>query len=61
MESDFESDELTPTYSPYEETPEHDDDDLPPEEVTPETGDNYVNMEISFPKGGAMVRGRVIS
>lgn len=60
-ESDFESDELTPTYPPYEEASRHDDDDLPPEEVTPETGDNYINTEISFPKGGSMVRGRVIS
>ncbi len=38
-----------------------DDDNLPPEEITPETGDNYVNAKISFPKGGAMVWGCVIS
>ncbi len=55
-------DELTPTYPHFEAIePVRGDGDLPPEEITPETGDNYINAEITFPKGGAMVRGRIIS
>jgi hypothetical protein len=51
---------LTPDYDFYD-----DDHDLGPDhndlEVTPEMGDNYLNAEISVPRGGALVKGRVIS
>ena len=30
------------------------------EEVTSETGDNYIDMEVSLPKGGMMHAGKII-
>jgi hypothetical protein len=51
---------LTPDYDFYD-----DDHDLDPDhgdlEVTPEMGDNYLNAEISVPRGGTLVKGRVPS
>ena len=42
-----------------------DDHDLDPDhgdlEVTPEIGDNYLSAEISIPRGGNLVKGRVKS
>jgi hypothetical protein len=60
---DFETYELTPEWEYYD-----DDDDLdkikpPPEELepTPETGDNYVGVDILLPQGDSLARGRVVS
>ena len=62
LESDFEPEDLTPELPPYDDHGKPDgDDDEPAEEVTPETGDNYVNTEISISKGGSLARGRVTS
>jgi len=36
--------------------PDHDHADLP---VTPEVGNNYIGVDLLFPKGGTMTRGRV--
>jgi len=61
VETDFDAEDLTPELPHYEPHDRgDDDDDLPPEEVTPEIGDAYLNAEISIPKGGSMARGRVI-
>jgi len=52
--------DLTPEYLTYEN--DHDlDPDLGILEVTPEIGDNYISAEISIPRGGSMVKGRVKS
>ena len=59
-ESDFPAEDLTPEFLTYD-----DDHDLDPDhgdlEVTPEIGDNYLSAEISIPRGGNMVIGRVKS
>ncbi len=59
-EQDFPAGDLTPDYDFYDE-----DHDLDPDhgnlEVTPEMGDNYLNAEISIPRGGTLVKGRVTS
>ncbi len=59
-EQDFLAEDLTPDYDFYD-----DDHDLDPDhgdlEVTPEMGDNYLNAEISVPRGGTLVKGRVTS
>jgi hypothetical protein len=60
MEQDFPAEDLTPDYDFYD-----DDHDLDPDhgdlEVTPEVGDNYLNAEISVPRGGTLVKGRITS
>ena len=62
QEDDFPDDNLTPEYEPYGDAggadidPEFDEQDL---EVTPEAHDNYVGVNLLFPKGGTMSRGRV--
>ncbi len=57
---DFPAEDLTPDYVFYD-----DDHDLDPDhsdlEVTPEMGDNYLNAEISVPRGGTLMKGRVTS
>jgi hypothetical protein len=59
-DTDFPAADLTPEYLTYE-----DDHDLNPDhgdlEVMPEIGDNYLSAEISIPRGGSMVKGRVKS
>ena len=61
-EDDFPDDDLTPEYEPYGDDggadidPEIDEQDL---EVTPEAHDNYIGVDLLFPKGGTMSRGRV--
>jgi hypothetical protein len=59
-EEDYLAEDLTPDYDFYD-----DDHDLDPDhgnlEVTPEMGDNYLNVEISVPHGGTLVKGRVTS
>jgi hypothetical protein len=58
--ADFPAADLTPEYLTYE-----DDHDLNPDhgdlKVMPEIGDNYLSAEISIPRGGSMVKGRVKS
>lgn len=62
QESDFPAIDLTPEYDPFGEIgdadsdPDHDQEDLP---VTPEVGDNYIGVDLLFPKGGTLTRGRV--
>ncbi len=59
-EQDFPAEDLTPDYDFYD-----DNHDLDPDhgnlEVTPEMGDNYLNTEISVPRGGTLAKGRVTS
>jgi hypothetical protein len=53
---------LTPEYDPFGETGTADLDLGPDQEdlkVTPEAHDNYVGVDLLFPKGGTMSRGRV--
>jgi hypothetical protein len=35
------------------------EDNMEPDKVTPKTGDNYINAEISLPRGGTLARGQV--
>ena len=57
---DFPAEDLTPDFDFYV-----DDHDLDPDhgdhEVTPEMGGNYLNAEISVPRGGTLMKGRVTS
>jgi hypothetical protein len=59
-EQDFPVEDLTPDYDFY-----GNDHDLDPDhgnlEVTTEMGDNYLSAEISVPRGGTLVKGRVTS
>ena len=59
-DTDFPAADLTPEYLTYD-----DDHDLDPDhgdlEVTPEIGDIYLSAEISIPRGGSIVKGRVKS
>jgi hypothetical protein len=59
-DQDFLAEDLTPEYNFYD-----DDHDLDPDhsdlEVTPEMGDSYLNTEISVPRGGTLMKGRVTS
>ncbi len=59
-DQDFPADDLTPDFDHYDNDHNLDPDhsDL---EVTPEMGDNYLNAEISVPRGGALSKGRVTS
>jgi hypothetical protein len=52
------AEDLTPDFDFYDDDHDHDPDhgDL---EVTPEMGDNYLNVEISVPQGGTLMKGRV--
>ena len=68
--ADFPTDDLTPEWAHYDTDLFHDQKDDPIEgtpdndhvlEPTPEVADNYLSMEILFPRGDAMARGRVIS
>jgi hypothetical protein len=59
-DQDFPEEDLTPDYNFYD-----DDHDLDPDhddlEMTPEMGDTYLNTEISVPRGGTLMKGRVTS
>ena len=60
IEADFDPEDLTPEFLPYDLDFDFGVNDGEASiEVTPETGDNYLNAEISLPKGGIMARGRV--
>jgi hypothetical protein len=60
LEQDFPAEDLTPNYDFYDN-----DHCLDPDhgnlEVTPEMGDNYLNAEISVPRGGTLAMGCVTS
>ncbi len=63
IEADFDPEDLTPEFQPYDLEFDFGVDnanELTSKEVTPETGDNYLNAEISLPRGGTMAMGRVI-
>jgi hypothetical protein len=59
-DQDFPAEDLTPDYNFYD-----DYHDLDPEygdlEMTTEMGDTYLNTEISVPRGGTLMKGRVTS
>ncbi len=59
-DQDFPAEDLTPDYDFYD-----DDHYLDPDhgdlEVTPEMGNNYLNAEISVPRGGTLMKGHVTS
>jgi hypothetical protein len=57
-DQDFPAEDLTPDFDHYDNDHDFDPDhgDL---EVTPEVGDNYLNAEISVPRGGTLSKGRV--
>ncbi len=59
-DQDFPAEDLTPNFDFYD-----DDHDLDPDhgdlEVTPEMGDNYLNVEISVPQGGTLMKSWVTS
>jgi hypothetical protein len=62
QDTDFPADDLTPKYELFGDV-EDANFDLDPDhidlEVTPEVGDNYVGVDLLFPKGGTMTRGHV--
>jgi hypothetical protein len=59
-DQDFPAEDLTSDFDHY-----NDDHDLDPDhgdlEVTLEMGDNYLNVEISVPQGGTLMKGHVTS
>ncbi len=59
-DQDIPAEDLTPDFNFYD-----DDHDLHPDhgdlEVTPEMGDTYLNTDISVPRGGTLMKGRVTS
>jgi hypothetical protein len=59
-DQDFPAEDLTPDFDHYnnDHDLDHDHGDL---EMTPEMGDNYLNAEISVPRGGTLMKGRVTS
>jgi hypothetical protein len=62
QDTDFLAEDLTPEYEPFRDVGDA-NLDLDPDhkdlEVTPEAGDNYIGVDLLFPKGGTMTRGRV--
>jgi hypothetical protein len=59
-DQDFPAEDLTPDFDHCDN--DHDlDSDHGDLEVTPEMGDNYLNAEISVPRGGTLMKGRVTS
>ena len=63
VNTDFELEDMTPKFRPYDEDFDFgvkSKDGMPPEEVMPKTGDNYLNTEISLPKWGTLARGQVV-
>ena len=62
QEADFPDEDLTPEYEPFGDVGSADFDNGPDQEdleVTPEAHDNYGGVDLLFPKGGTMTRGRV--
>jgi hypothetical protein len=62
QDTDFPADDLTPEYELFGDVRDT-DSDLDPDhadlEVMPEVGNNYIGVDLLFPKGGTMTRGRV--
>jgi hypothetical protein len=62
QDTDFSADNLTPQYELFGDVGDA-DFDLDPDhadlEVTPEVGDNYIGIDLLFPKGGTMTREQV--
>jgi hypothetical protein len=59
-DQDFPAEDLTPDFDFNDD--EHDLDPVHGDlEVTPEMGDNYLNAEISVPRGGILMKGRITS
>ena len=60
-ENDFDKDYLTPTFEYYNDDNQDATPDAPTENftLTPEIGDNYVNMELMLPRGGTLARVQV--
>jgi hypothetical protein len=62
QDTDFPAEDLTPRYELFEDVGDA-DFDLDPDhkdlESTPEADNNYVGVDLLFPKGGAMTRGHV--
>ena len=62
QDSDFLAVDLTPEYDLFGDVGDADSDPDPDQadlEVTPEVGDIYIGVDLLFPKGGTMTRGRV--
>jgi hypothetical protein len=62
QDSDFLAVDLTPEYDLFGDIGDADSDPDPDQaniEVTPEVGYNYIGVDLLFPKGGTMTRGRV--
>ena len=62
QDTDFLADDLTPKYELFGDVGDA-NFDLDPDhadlEVTPEVGNNYIGVDLLFPKGGTMTKGRV--
>jgi hypothetical protein len=62
QDTDFPADDLTPEYEPFGNVGGANldlDPDRADLKVTPKVGDNYVGVDLLFPKGGTMTRGCV--
>jgi hypothetical protein len=62
QDSDFPAVDLTPEYDLFREIGDADSDPDPDHtdlKVTPEVGDNYIGIDLLFPKGGTMTKGRI--
>ncbi len=62
QDSDFPAADLTPEYDLFGDIGDANadpDPDLADLNVTPEVGDNYIGVDLLFPKGGIMTKGRV--
>ena len=64
IDADCDPQDLTPELQPFDNDYDFGvgkgEDDIQSDVVTPKTGDNYINAEISLAKGGTLARGRVI-
>ena len=58
-EDDFDKNYLTPAYKYYSDDHQDAATESPPEHLTltPEIGENYLNMELMLPCGGTLARG----
>ncbi len=62
QDSDFPAVDLTPEYDLFGDIGDADSDPDPDQanlEVTPEVGNNYIGIDLLFPKGGTLTRGCV--
>jgi hypothetical protein len=64
QDSDFPAVDLTPEYDLSGDIGDADSDPDPDQadlKVTPKVGDNYIGIDLQFPKGGTMTKGRVMA